>query len=410
MRSYPQHLRQTGPQEYMRARSGFALFIALGAMIVIGALIVGVHFSSNQDFRSGRNTLVQEQALAAAEHGQNKVVANWNLAWNALKNGDTVSSVDTVDAATRTIATVRITKLNDQTFFLQSTGVSGTAAVALAQRKTGELVRLAMPNLPFPGALTTDSTTLLSGTATLSGADAAPSGWNCPPLAAAHAGLAINTATNASGSGTCATLANCSTGSTPVLATPTAADSSTYFNYGGLTWAQLTSSADKVYAAGTSLTSLAPSTTTGTLPGLPGTGTVCNTSDTKNWGDVNRNAVTPGPCESYFPIIYAQGDLTISSGSGQGMLLVQGNLRLNGNITFYGPIIVRGSISTFGTGNKVVGGVMAYNQGCVYGNGTATCNQLAGTTSIQYSSCAILNAFKNKVYVVAPKRAWLDLF
>ncbi|GAC1650604.1 MAG: hypothetical protein NVS4B3_09660 [Gemmatimonadaceae bacterium] len=400
MRSLPVRNPDRRPRRLSRARAGVALFIALGAMIIIGALIVGVHFAANQDFRAGRNSLVQEQALAAAEHGQNKVVANWNLAWNTLKTGDTVSVADTIDAAAGTMANVRVTKLNDQTFFLLSVGVSGTSQISQAQRRTGELVRLAMPNLPFPGALTTDSTTVVTGTAKIAGADAMPAGWTCPPLTTAHAAVAVNTTSTVFGGGTCATLTSCATGNPPVLLTPVAGDSNTYFSYGGLTWAQLIASADKVYPAPSTLSGIAPVSA----------GPNCTTSSMSNWGDVNRNLVTPGPCESYFPTIYAQGDLQVSSGSGQGLLLVQGNLHLNGTFTWYGPIIVRGTVATNGTGNKIFGGVMAFNQGCVFGGGPAACNVINGSSTIQYSSCAILNAFKNKVYVVAAKRSWADLY
>ena len=57
-----------------------------------------------------------------------------------------------------------------------------------------------------------------------------------------------------------------------------------------------------------------------------------------NWGDpLNKLS----PCFNYFPIIYHQGDLSISgNGYGQGILLVEGNLTVQGRIDFYGPVIV----------------------------------------------------------------------
>src|SRR5205823_14473556 len=82
----------------------------------------------------------------------------------------------------------------------------------------------------------------------------------------------------------------------------------------------------------------------------------CNTSDVGNWGDPNRAALlggVAGRCEGYFPIIYAPGNLAVNGRTGQGLLLVAGNLSIQGNFTFYGQIITRGSVKLTGTGNHV---------------------------------------------------------
>lgn len=53
---------------------------ALGGLVIIGVLIAGVFFTSNQELRVGTNTFVQERAFRAAEYGLNTSLANWDNA------------------------------------------------------------------------------------------------------------------------------------------------------------------------------------------------------------------------------------------------------------------------------------------------------------------------------------------
>src|SRR5688572_23861770 len=60
-------------------RRGIALVTAILGILVIGALVSGIFFASNQNYRAGRNALYQERALTAAEFGQNAVLRDWNV-------------------------------------------------------------------------------------------------------------------------------------------------------------------------------------------------------------------------------------------------------------------------------------------------------------------------------------------
>jgi hypothetical protein len=119
---------------------------------------------------------------------------------------------------------------------------------------------------------------------------------------------------------------------------------STFFNYGDLDWDGLVAYATKRLAAG-NYQNLAPSVTDDDL---------CDISDPTNWGDPLND---DEPCTNYFPIIYVAGDLTVNTGVGQGLLLVDGDLNAQGNFTFYGIVIVRGRLRTSGSGNHFNGGV-----------------------------------------------------
>src|SRR2546423_7225540 len=142
-----------------------------------------------------------------------------------------------------------------------------------------------------------------------------------------------------------------------------------------------------------------PSTTTS------GGVTVCNTGDNANWGDPGR-AAPAGACESYFPVVYAPGDVSVNGDYGQGILLVNGNLSIQGQFTFYGQIIARGTVKLTGNGNHVYGGIMA----AVVIDSTDA-SKLSGNSSIHYSRCALTTVFLSaSTSTRAPQRSWIELF
>jgi cytoskeletal protein CcmA (bactofilin family) len=110
------------------------------------------------------------------------------------------------------------------------------------------------------------------------------------------------------------------------------------------------------------------------------------------------------PCESYFPVIHVSGDLKVTTGRGQGILLVDGDFTVAGNFVFTGVVIARGALKMTGTGNKIVGAVLA---------ATVSVDDnvaLSGNTSIQYSSCALISALSATAYPKAARqRGWVDV-
>ena len=99
------------------------------------------------------------------------------------------------------------------------------------------------------------------------------------------------------------------------------------------------------------------------------------------------------------------GDLKVTTGSGQGLLLVDGNVTVAGNFAFTGVVIARGGLKMSGTGNKITGAVMAASVD-VSDNVTLT-----GNTSLQYSSCAVMSALSGSAYPKqAIQRAWVDMY
>ncbi|HJS44576.1 MAG TPA: hypothetical protein VJ755_13995 [Gemmatimonadales bacterium] len=368
---------------------GVALLAALGAIVLIGVIIAGGLFSVTQDYRISDNALRQSRATSTAELGLNRIVAEWNLAYNQRVTGDTMKRSYTASGGG--IANVVVTRLNGPFFWVVSEGLSGTTrSTFLARRRYGVLLRLDTPQINFLGAITTQGTTKINGNVIVNGNDAPPASWSSCSPGANVAGAAISPTTTATVNGS-VTL----DGNPEVLTTPAASDTNTYFNYGNTNYASLAATADLVYPGSTNLIGIAPITA----------GAACVASlIPANWGEP-EHAVPASPCETYFPIIHVRGDLKAATGRGQGILLVDGNLEVAGNFVFMGAIIVRGALKMSGSGNKIVGATMAASVS-VDDNVS-----LSGNTSMQYSSCALLAALSANAYPKAARqRGWVDVF
>jgi hypothetical protein len=376
-----------------RARSGFALAIAIFAIVVIGTLIGGIFFASMQQQRVARNQRLQANAMQAAEYGLNRTMSiDWRGAsWNSMSIGnvDSTSNSYTSHGAVSRVRVTRIGNPNVPLFLVSSEGSSGTMLGAQARRRTSSVMALVPFDINLLGALTTRGALQMGGSSFINGNDTNFPGWGCPATGPALPGVASGDTTLITTSG-CNNY-NCVQGSPPIEENPAAADTSTYFDYGnGIQWAQLTAMAKLV---GTGTVSPAPVVASGT----------CQTSVYTNWGDPARN--TPaGPCEDYYPILYSPGDLNLLGGVGQGILLVEGNLNVAGGFQFYGPIIVRGDLNTQGTGGHFNGGVMAANVNLAQ-------NVVLGNAVVTYSSCImakVQQATALPIPMVA--RPWAELY
>jgi len=370
-----------------------ALMMSLGAIVIVGVLMGSVLFVTTQDYRIGGNTVRATRATAAAELGLNRVPVDWNLADNnRLQTGDTLKKAYT--APRGATANVTITRLSGTFFWAVSEGYAGAmGSQASARRRYGTLFRLDTPDIPFAGALTGRGNILVGGNASVNGHDSIPSGWSgCPPKKDV-AGIVMSDTTAGLKLPGCTLGKPCVDGNPKFIQTAAAADTATYFVYGNTTYQDLAATASLVLAGGTTLNNLFPAAA----------GSVCMTSVQTNWGDLRR-LIPAGACESYFPIIHALGDLHISTGMGQGILLVDGDLDMTGNFQFMGAIVVRGTLSTYGTGAHITGAVMAANVDLDQ-------NTVLGNSSIKYSSCALNAVMNGSAYPKAAKRrAWVDLY
>jgi Tfp pilus assembly protein PilX len=361
------------PRPRRRGDRGFALAISIFALVIIAALIVGAFFSARQEMRLGLNSRTSVRAMGAAEAGLNTTVANWQTgAWNMMAVGDSVAISGTLTSNGGSY-TGWVRRLNAQLFLIRSTG---TDPRTLVQRTSA--------------ALTVRGATSVTGSSMLDGRDNPPSGWTeCPTTGLdTLPGMTMPTT-----SGSSIDLGNIA-GDPKVVTDPTINDS-TFFKYGDLDWNELVAMATKVYPAGD----------VGPLNHVEpvGTTTTCSTGTLDNWGDPLRTSGTKG-CWNYFPIIYVNGNLKMTGGYGQGILLVTGDMEVAGGAEFYGPVIIRGHLKSTGTGGHFNGGVMAANV-------SMEDNLVSGNSLIAYSSCALANALRASAPGrLVRERSWVEVF
>lgn len=167
--------------------------------------------------------------------------------------------------------------------------------------------------------------------------------------------------------------------------------SSDGFNgWGNLSFNDMVAMADKTI--GGSIGGIGPTTDAGP----PET---CRTTDPTNWGDPTNPG---GACGNYFPILYAPGDVELTSGWGQGILLVEGDLRLSGPVTFFGAVMVKGNV--IATNGNIIGAVTINNN-----SGTST--SFDGTATITYSSCVLDRVASGAAPPSAlAERSWIQLY
>lgn len=385
-------------------RRGFALLVALAALVIIGGLIVGAFFASTQEYRIGRNTVLQSRAMTAAEYGLNTAIGGkvWNQDWN---NDTTIigkmllpaSPPYTFNPGDGSAGTLQVTNLGRGNYLVVSEGF-GSVLGAQGRKRLGALVRLRRPEFNFRGAVTTKGTIMVSGTSEIHGQDEAPGGtWKCPPSLAAKPGIAYNPTSPPD-----IKCSGCVSGDPTTLPDTAAGNSATYDVFGDLDYDELAALATpaKTFPGGTTFTNLTPAWKTDANGN-----TYCDRNRASNWGDPTH-AYPDQSCQPYFPIIHVTGNLKLTGGAGQGILLVDGNLDASGGVNFYGPVIVKGALSVTGnsSGARFIGGVMAEN---VY----LTDSKVAGNAVVSYSSCAISSAINGSATPMFDRtRGWIEMY
>lgn len=369
-------------------RRGVALVIAIFALAVIGVLVASAHLAGIGAQRAGERRFLQTEALAAAEYGIERVAANAPLAaWRAMPPGAIDSAGPWAVGGAR--ATVRITRLGDSiqpVVLLVGTGSAGTIPGRGARRQASLTLSIAGANFAPLAALTTTAPVVLGAGARVEGADLPPSGWSCPPSGAPLPGVATPDASSVSVS---ACGPSCVGGAPPVSQQVAAADTLSYFTFGELDWNDLAATALPVPSVVTPAPRLA--------------GGACLTSDPANWGDPDRGSPS-GACEAYFPVLHASGDLHLSGGKGQGVLLIDGDLTVSGGARFAGLVIARGAVHAQGVGGRIDGALMAASL-------SGASNAIAAPLTVVHSRCSLRAAEQAAERVLPiPFAGWASVY
>lgn len=376
---------------------GVALPLALFTLVIAAVMITAVFWVARLEQRMGYNSIASTQASEAAEAGASNTVANWITSYGGMANGDTIVIGPTATGS-RGVYTVKVRRLNTSLYLVQSEGKVMVAGQPVTRRQVARLIRLLSPEIYPNAALTTRMAMELKDSARIDGNDNVPFGWgiSCGGSFPDVYGV-VDSAGAVNSHGSCPG-PGCVTGDPdPFRTSSFMARTSVYNDFGSVDFATLAGAADKILAPGATVTGTAPFPTSGMGP--------CQTSLASNWGDGDDPM---GRCGNYFPIIYAQGDLTLQGpGVGQGVLLVQGDLNFAGApgsslFKFRGIIVVQGTITA--THGQVLGTVM------VAGNGFGS-NVIGGDMEIRYSHCGVdRSATGAAIADPLRERGWIQLY
>lgn len=384
---------QSHPNRGAQSRPGFAMFMALGALVIIGVLVAGSSFITLQETRLGQNSIVQTRAFAAAEYGLNKIQADWDKTPNLqMANG---ASYDTnYTLAGQGTCKVRYTRLNNETFWIVSEGRAlmgnSVSASRTAVKRVGAILRLRIPSIRANGAITTAGNIDVQGSPQISGLNSMPSGWSGCSAAPNMAGIVASPTASV-------TIQKASQviGTPQILRDPLAADSNTYVRYGDETWNALVAMANVTITNGQG-----PTVEPTALPDGS-----CDKGNQANWGEPWRTAGWVEACKNYFPIVYSTTSLHMNQGRGQGILLVDGDVRFNGDFEWYGLIVARDDITKGNGVARIFGAVMARNAEL------GDMSDVQGNITINYSQCSLEMAMRGSAQVLqAKERAWAELY
>jgi hypothetical protein len=373
-------------------REGFAMITAILAMLVVGVIVTGGFYAASQEGSIAKITDAADMAQFIAETGLNRAMGG--------SVGSTLSSM-TVNSTTniyssqpatyggRTVGgyTVSAYRVSRYLFIIKSIGtVTLTGPYNGATRTVAQLLKIKTANFDVGSAVEIYGDMNVSGNSDIQGTDSYDASW---------AGCTTKTGTSAvlGNNNSQITVGGSAQISGPV--TKQHLDSTNFKVFGDFTFSQIAAIADFKLNGGT----------VGPGPVYNADGT-CNTANIENWG---KPTVNTDACFTWFPVIYSSTDLRItSSGTGQGILLVNGDLEISGGFTFYGAVVVTGDLRMTGTGGHINGTVMAYS-----GGSFGSTSQTLGNSTAQYSSCAIqravLGANALNRPVAAGDRSWIDL-
>ena len=364
----------------MRNERGAALLLAIVALAAIGAMVAGTFLAGWLELRSadaGRNAVT---ALEAAEAGLAQASAAWQPALGRLPVG--VDSPLAAGSSAQGGYRATISRLGESLFFVRAEGWGeGPAGAHLSKRLVGAFMRPVSLAVDHGSALTLLGSAELWSAGAVDGADHVPAGWESlcavsaavPPIRSGGAPVAVDS------------------GPAPMLATDPPVTASTFTDFGSASFDELAAMASH-QVSGT-LPPLGPSMVAGQ----------CAETVASNWGEPDTGPGSVPACTGFLPLVYSPGDLALSGGRGQGLLLVRGDLDLSGGVVLDGVVVVLGRVTSSGAGGRILGTLLVAG-----GSGTT---RLGSGTTVAYSACAAGRALVvNGIRIERATRGWAQLY
>jgi hypothetical protein len=367
------------------------------AIVIVAAVVSVGYLAAGQQFRVGVAGRQGNAAFYAAEAGLSAGLSHWDSTIAGLLAGATtrLASDRLSSGAAFEVRLTRIDAGLDDSlahYLMVSTGrAEGPWG---GRRQVALLLRARSPNgLCCAAAFATSGDLAVSDAAVISGFDRVPEGWASAPGVCDDPSISDGPGVVVYGEGSLTE----SRGAT-VLGRPAtrreAADRADFLASADRWFADLAGLADLRLPAGAVLDRLEPA---------GGPGLTCDRTVSSNWGAPE----IPGhPCFDYLPIIHSQGDLHIAArGSGQGVLLVEGDLAIDHGFMFFGVVVVRGSLRVAGQGTRLRGAAIVFNA-------DLEGSEVTSGARIDLSNCPLTRALRGpKLYLPHPlaEFAWLEI-
>jgi len=315
-------VRQTEPVE-ARSDSGFAMLIAIFALLIMSTVAVAALIGSDDERRSSRAVRAANMSFYGAEAGLHKVWAD-SAFMDSLNTGKfTVAPGGSRTLGWRTMANgvkhhVTLRRYDNGGQAMYGLVAEGRGAGGMSGQ---QLVTFLMTVAPGTGnyrlgaccaaAAQIRGDLKLKDTAKINGNDGNPTSWvtngRCTgfPTPVNKPGVIMKDTTQIiRDAGT--TL----TGSPPKVQ-DSAMDSTVFLQYGGITFAELKAMANHTIDGSSSQLAI-------NLAPTLNADLTCKRSDPYNWGSTDPAHA----CYNYFPIILIKGEVEVKSGYGQGIVIM----------------------------------------------------------------------------------------
>lgn len=367
------------------ARQGFALPAAIVALVLLSALVAGALFVATGELQSGQGDAADQRALAAAEWALDRAMIEWDPERNTAQAvGATIVS-DQQGPTPNERVVVTATRVQRLAVWMAAAATaSGDGRTIPARHTVAASLRLVTPAVPERAALTSFGPVSVNGGLVDGRGASAPGDTTGLCRDQPGAGIAIIDTSQV----TCVT---CSSQETGVFGSPP------------IDSIRASDSIQSIDVMATTLASRATITLPGGafVPRPSAQGDACDRTDVLNWGSLQSS----GPCANWFPIVHVRGAAVLAAGSvGQGILIVNGRLRVEGNARFVGVVIATGGIDVDGVAAEINGAAFA---GDADGAGGT---RVSNGGAIRLATCALRRAVLGTARLErTPGRWWAEL-
>lgn len=334
---------------------------------------------------------------AAAESAIRIALANWNAdTMRSITAGATVSlPVAAPPAGSRVSRAATAERVGRSRYIIRGQAEIRTAGRATARASALATVVMVQPEevwSDFYAALATAGDVSLGGSASVTGIDAGvPTHWSVSDCPAGY--IASITSLLGSpdrpgivmpaGPALATTAGSSVAGLPPVWLGAPLTDTAGFSRLGPLSLRDVAAIADRIESGTVRLAPVAA-------------GGLCDTISAGNWGDPLNPT---GACFGWLPLIFSPADLELAGGTGQGVLVVDGDVTLRTGVEFSGAILATGRIDIDGA--HVTGAIRA-------GAGVRVDGTVTHNACVLSRTFALARAFRKPFRM--RERLWLPSF